>query len=368
MTSVNNDTSFDQLLSRLSTRLINSEYAETQGCIAEAIAAFGDYVDADRCYVFEFNQDITTMSNTHEWVRSGLSKHMDDLQNISATELPFFFETMRSASQFVVDDINQLPLPAASEKSEFQREDIKSVICIGLVAHQKLLGFVGCDMVRKQHQWTEEDVQHLSLMANMIANTLERQRTNQQLIETQRQLEEANSKLQALATIDGLTGIANRRALDEALEKEVKRAKRQGTGIAMLLIDIDHFKPFNDNYGHLKGDDALKRVADCLANIMQRSTDFVARYGGEEFAVVMSTDSAWQALRKANEILDAVENLDIEHSYSENDPYLTVSIGGYFEVPTADAEVVSAIERLVDNADKGLYQAKADGRNCIRFR
>lgn len=367
MTPRHPDTSFDQLLSQLSTRLINSEHAETQTCIAEAIAAFGDYVDADRCYVFEFSDDISSMSNTHEWVRDGQSAHIDDLQDVTSGDLPYFFEQMRRSHQFITNDVSQLPASAENEKTEFERESIKSVICIGLVANNKLLGFVGCDMVHATYQWSEEDIRHLSLVANMIANTLEREQTYQKLIETQRQLEKANSKLQALATIDGLTGIANRRALDEALEKEVKRAKRQSTGIAVLLIDIDHFKAFNDVYGHLKGDEALKRVAGTLATIMQRSTDFVARYGGEEFAVIMSTDSAWQALRKANDILDAIENLNITHQRSDTDPYLTVSIGGYFEVPKADAEVTSTIQQLLNNADKGLYSAKRDGRNCIRF-
>lgn len=368
MCTHNNHRSFDQLLSQLSTRLINSESAETQDCIAEAIAAFGSYVDADRCYVFEFSDTMTSMSNTHEWVRDGLSAHIDDLQGITEEELPYFFDLMKNTFRFIVHDVRTLPEAARNEKLEFEREDICSVVCIGLVANQKLLGFVGCDMVHKRYHWTDDDVRHLSLVADMIANSLERQRTYQQLIDTQRQLKEANSKLQALATRDGLTGIPNRRALDEKLLEEVRRAKRQGTGLAILLIDIDHFKAFNDTYGHLKGDEALKQVATCLDAVMQRSTDFVARYGGEEFAVLISTDSAWQALRKANELLDAVEQLSIEHKNSPTEPYLTVSIGGYFELPQPDAEVASTISRLIDNADQGLYQAKADGRNCIRFR
>ncbi|RUO73570.1 sensor domain-containing diguanylate cyclase [Idiomarina seosinensis] len=365
----NNDSdSFDQLLSQLSTRLINSEPDETQSCTAEVIAAFGHYVNADRCYVFEFDPEIQRMNNTHEWVRNDFSAHIDDLQNISAGDLPFFFNQMRNNFRFIIDDVETLPKDASNEYAEFQRESIKSVICIGLVAHQKLLGFVGCDMIRQKHRWTQEDIQRLSLVSDMLANSLERQNTYQKLIETQRQLEEANLKLQAQATQDGLTAIANRRALDEKLESEVKRAKRQRTGIAVLLIDIDHFKPYNDYYGHLKGDAVLRSVAECLSNIMQRSTDFVARYGGEEFAVVMSTDSAWQALRKANELLDAIESLEIEHKKSSTEPYVTVSIGGYFEQPSIDSDIPNAIKRLLDNADKGLYQAKSDGRNCIRFR
>lgn len=359
--------SFDQLLSQLSTRLINSEPVETQDCMAEVIAAFGNCVGADRCYIFQFSSDVQLMSNTHEWVADNLSAHIDELQQVSHKDLPFFFATMRSNYRFIVDDVNTLPAEAAKEYAEFKREGIQSVICIGLVANQKLLGFVGCDMVRRQHRWSKSDIQRLSLVADMLANTLEQQNTLKKLIQTQRQLEEANLKLQAQVNQDGLTGIANRRALDEKLQAEVKRAKRQRTGIAVLLIDIDNFKAYNDFYGHLKGDAVLKSVAECLARLMQRNTDFVARYGGEEFAIIMSTNSAGHALREANELLAAIQALKIDHQKSFSSPYVTISIGGYFELPPADAEVESTVKRLLGNADKGLYKAKSDGRNCIRF-
>lgn len=370
MTNNNNKPaiSFDQLLSKLAIRLISSEREETQFCIDEVIAAFGNYSGSDRCYVFEFNDTITRMDNTYEWVNKGSSPQIDELQHITVDDLPFFFQQMRDQHAFIIDDVTTLPPEANAEYQEFMREGIQSVICLGLVANHKLIGFVGCDMVQHQYHWSKADIQRLSSVADMIANTIERQRTYQQLIDTQRQLEEANILLQAQATQDGLTGIGNRRALDTKLQDEVKRAKRQGTGLATLLIDIDNFKAYNDFYGHLQGDWVLKSVAETVHSIMQRSTDFVARFGGEEFAIVISTDSAWQALRSANEVLDAIEELNIEHCKSPTEPYITVSIGGYFEFPGPDSDIQPTIERLLHRADEGLYQAKSDGRNCIRFR
>ncbi len=358
---------FDQLLSRLSTRLINSQGSETSECVSEVIAAYGEYCHADRCYIFEFNEDISTMSNTFEWVREGFSRHIDDLQNIQEQDLPYFFKTMQSDFRFVCPDVSQLPDDASAEREEFEREHIKSVLCIGLVAKGRILGFVGCDKVRQQHDWTEEDVQHLSLIADMIANTIERERTHSALLETKRALEVANQQLTQQANIDGLTGVANRRALDERMALEIRRAKRQKTGIAMLLLDIDDFKAYNDHFGHLAGDDALKAVSECLAQRVKRSTDFVARYGGEEFAILLSVAHASDALKMANEINDNIHQMAIHHPKSQCSNILTVSIGGYYEPPSFDIEVVEASNRLIKHADTALYRAKLAGRNCIRF-
>ncbi|MGM0631038.1 MAG: diguanylate cyclase domain-containing protein [Pseudomonadota bacterium] len=355
--------SFDQLISELSTRLINSEPAETYECIEEVIAAIGDYTEADRCYVFEFDDHIKHMTNTHEWVREGHQAHIDNLQSIKANELPWFFKEMKEGHVCIVHDVQSLPPEASAEKAEFDREDIKSVICIGMVANQKLLGFVGCDMVQKKRQWQPTDIRRLSLVADMIANTLERQRTYAELIHTQRQLEKANRMLQAQVAQDGLTGIANRRAFDERITNEIQRASRHKTPLALLLIDIDQFKSYNDHYGHLQGDQALKSVADTMFDQLQRNTDFIARYGGEEFVAVISATDEQKTKDSIQQLLEAVRNLKIEHEQSEVAPYLSISIGGYLHTPTAEENTEDLISRMISKADSALYRAKSDGRN-----
>lgn len=363
MDAIDTQVTFNQLISELSSRLINSEPEETYECIEEVIEAFGKFADADRCYVFEFDDAITNMANTHEWVRNSFEAHIEDLQSVGVDDLPWFFKEIKSHHLVVVDDVEQLPPSANAEKSEFQREHIKSVICIGIVAKHQLLGFVGCDRVIEKHSWSQEEVRCLKLVANIIANTMERQRTYSELIHTQRELEKANRLLQAQVSQDGLTGIANRRAFDERIHNEIQRSMREQSALSLLIIDIDHFKPFNDHYGHLQGDQALKSVANTLFDLFQRNTDFVARYGGEEFVVVISATDKSKTTASINHLLESVRAQQIPHESSEVAPYLTVSVGGYTHIPQTNENIDTLVEKMIDKADSALYRAKSDGRN-----
>ncbi len=165
--------------------------------------------------------------------------------------------------------------------------------------------------------------------------------------------------LEELAFIDGLTGIANRRRFDEMLADEWRRCSRSGKPISLILMDIDHFKAYNDNYGHGGGDECLRRVALALENAVQRPGDTVARYGGEEFAYILpETDSAG-AEAVAGVLLDAVRQLNEKHEFSSAAPMVTISAGVATVVPTAQ----QVPQTLIEAADVFLYQAKEAGRN-----
>ena len=174
----------------------------------------------------------------------------------------------------------------------------------------------------------------------------------------QKALEE---KLTELATQDGLTKVANRRAFDETLENELQRISRSDSALSLILLDVDHFKPYNDNYGHQAGDDALIRVGATLKDSVQRSSDFVARYGGEEFAVIMPFTDAAGAKAKANSMLEDIRAIGIKHEYSSCANIITVSLG---MVTLTAAQNCSASE-MVEHADQALYQAKESGRNQV---
>ena len=173
-------------------------------------------------------------------------------------------------------------------------------------------------------------------------------------------LERANQELQRLANSDGLTKIGNRRRFESFLSDEWHRAMRFKTDISLVLIDIDHFKAFNDTYGHQAGDEALQHVAEALAKAIKRPTDLVARFGGEEFAIVLGGTDAAGALIIASEAFDNVRELTIPHSSSDKE-HLTVSIG----VATVRASFENSEVDLINAADKALYGAKRDGRDCI---
>jgi diguanylate cyclase (GGDEF)-like protein len=160
------------------------------------------------------------------------------------------------------------------------------------------------------------------------------------------------------AATDALTGLANRRRFDEALEQEWQRARREGKPLSLLLIDADCFKLYNDTYGHQSGDQALRNIAESIQVSMRRSGDLAARYGGEEFAVILPNASQDGAMRVAEAIRRAVATWNMPH---ERGPAgaVSVSVGAASMVPTAG--VAAAV--LVTNADKALYAAKAGGRN-----
>jgi diguanylate cyclase (GGDEF)-like protein/PAS domain S-box-containing protein len=174
-------------------------------------------------------------------------------------------------------------------------------------------------------------------------------------ITTQR---EAQDALATLAALDGLTGLANRRSFDETLDAESRRCDRAGTPLALLMLDIDGFKLFNDSYGHGRGDECLRTVARTVADTVRRGIDHVARYGGEEFAVVLPDTGLAGARAMADRIRAAVEALHIPHRAAPVGSVVTVSIGGV-SVPRPDPDG----RRLLAAADAALYRAKRDGRN-----
>lgn len=168
--------------------------------------------------------------------------------------------------------------------------------------------------------------------------------------------------LTRLSSQDGLTGIANRRYLDDMIESEWKRATRQQLEISLLLIDIDCFKLYNDTYGHQAGDQCLQSIAGALKSVTSRSCDLVARYGGEEFVILLPDTSAEGAIQVANNLLEEIHKLHIPHKSSLVSDIVTASIG----VGTLLPKKVLPHRLLVKLADNALYEAKENGRNCVQ--
>jgi diguanylate cyclase (GGDEF)-like protein len=169
--------------------------------------------------------------------------------------------------------------------------------------------------------------------------------------------------IESIALLDALTEIPNRRNYNNRLSIEWARALREKTPISLMMLDIDYFKQFNDNYGHSKGDEALKEVAAILTNILKRATDFVARIGGEEFAVLMPNTNAAGARDQAEFIRSSIETHGIPHKYSKVSEMLTVSIGGVTRIP----EQEGGSAEFIETADQVLYKAKSQGRNCVMW-
>lgn len=193
---------------------------------------------------------------------------------------------------------------------------------------------------------------------------LKRQKAELERIVAERtaEVQAANERLAQIAREDSLTGLANRRRLDEALEEEWRRAFRTGTSLALLLIDVDHFKPYNDQLGHQAGDNCLKAVAATLAEVCKRAGELVARFGGEEFAVILPAINMKGAETTAGIILRRVRELAIPHPQSVA-PVITVSVGVAWLYPHDGGGVPD----LIRAADSALYRAKSNGRNRMEM-
>ena len=203
---------------------------------------------------------------------------------------------------------------------------------------------------------------------NMIALTWEREHIAQELgdltgslRDRNRQLREARRQLTDLANVDELTGLGNRRLVNSALQEEINRARRGGTELSVIMLDVDYFKNYNDTYGHPAGDAVLQKLADLMRRATSRAGEVVARYGGEEFILLLPGASATSAMRTASRLRDLVIEEGIPHETSRVAEFLTVSQGVVTVQPDGELRPMDLVQRV----DKALYRAKDASRNTI---
>lgn len=219
-----------------------------------------------------------------------------------------------------------------------------------------LLLWVGGTYSRRLQQELDEQVRLRGeiTLANQGLETKVQQRTAE--------LQAANQQLEIASNTDGLTGLSNRHKFDQVWAQEWQRAVRQGLPLAVVMIDVDHFKTYNDHFGHPAGDECLRRLAAVLARSVRRAGELAARYGGEEFVVVLPGVDENGALQEAERIRTEVFQLGIPHGGSSAAPVVTVSLGVAARVP----QRAEGLYQLLQEADDALYQAKNSGRNRVR--
>lgn len=193
----------------------------------------------------------------------------------------------------------------------------------------------------------------------IVRDITERKRAEASQAELNQKLKQLNAELNRMATVDGLTQIANRRSFDQALDREWQRACRQQQFLGLILCDIDYFKPYNDNYGHLAGDDCLRQVAQVLKSVLRRPGDLVARYGGEEFVLLLPNTTPEGAIQVVERIQQVMARYKFAHAHSPLGPVLTLSFGIACHCPTPQEH---SARELIHRADLALYAAKRQGR------
>lgn len=226
----------------------------------------------------------------------------------------------------------------------------------------QILAFTRGDLeYRNQISDAEDGLDGIIIGLNMLGEDLAYStKLVQELIQG---LEVERNEAQKSAQTDGLTSLANRKQFDETLAREFLREERSQKPLALIMLDLDHFKRFNDRYGHVAGDECLRRVAAALQTALRRVPDLVARFGGEEFVVILPDTTMNGATVVAERLRMAVESLAIAHEDSETSEYVTVSIG----VATSDPRKMDRPDRIVQLADEALYSAKRKGRNRVEI-
>lgn len=231
---------------------------------------------------------------------------------------------------------------------------IRANLIVPILQQERLWGLLIAHQCRSTRQWQQSEINLFYQLACQAAIAIQQSQLYQQL-------QKANQELQRLASLDGLTQVANRRCFDERLQVEWQRLAREQAPLSLILCDVDCFKLYNDTYGHLAGDEALTHVAKAISQAVKRSADLVARYGGEEFAVILPNTNAAGAIAVAKTIQNNISALQLPHPNSPVSEFITLSLG----VATVTPDHQSCPATLIATADRVLYQAKAQGRNCI---
>ncbi|MBD8524214.1 diguanylate cyclase [Pseudoxanthomonas sp. CAU 1598] len=327
---------FERSIVSISAALMRADSATLDTCIEWCLGQVGQFFGVDRAYLFRISADGATMSNTHEWVASGISREAANLQEVPVETFPWLMQRFLEGRSIHVPRVDQLPPEAVAERTEFEREGIRSIVLAPMLTSGGLWGFVGFDAVRGSIDWTEDFELGLRLMAKMVVGTL--------------QSVELSAKLTTMAFHDPLTGLANRQLLEDRLSGAVARVRRHGQCLSLLLLDLDDFKSVNDRFGHEAGDQLLKQAGARLLALV-RDADTVARLGGDEFVTVLEGASAQQA-----EVIVQRTREAFEAPFEIAGHRLTVrpSIGLACSQPPH-----AAIDSLLREADMAMYRAKA---------
>lgn len=217
------------------------------------------------------------------------------------------------------------------------------------------------EIARRRNAETELERVRAELEDRVRSRTRALELRNDELSRLRLALETTNQRLKRLVAVDALTGIANRRHFDRALERELRRTRREQQPLSLIFLDLDEFKRFNDTYGHARGDDVLRSVAQTLDETFRRGGDLVARYGGEEFAVLLPGVDGRRASLYAERLRRRIWRLGIAYGASQVSDRVTISGG----VATVGAKQITSASELMLAADRALYRAKCLGKNRI---
>jgi len=341
---------FHGLIIRVLTRFINLPPGHANEAVDYGLAAFGDYFGASRCHLYTYDAAARGFGIAHAWPPSAPGATVAGAF-LSDEVLPRRLLANRQSRVWLCSGRT-----GAVEDPLLALFDADAYTAVGVEVKGNTIGLL-C-LVGRSVQQESDNANLLELAARVSANMLDHKAAQMTLLDTQRELQQANRELHSLSRHDPLTGLANRRHFDEQKEAEFRRAQRNGTPLAVLMCDIDEFKRYNDTYGHAQGDRCLIAIAECLLPLFNRAGEVLARLGGEEFAVLLPNTGPEQAQALAERIRQTVWDAMLPHASSSAADRVTISVG----IACLRHGVHKDFDALLQDADLALYRAK-NGRN-----
>ena len=337
------------LLAGTTSDFIVRPAAEIDATIDHALDMVGRMFGVDRSYVFLFDREGETMSNSHEWCAPDVSPQREGLQGIPVSVAPWWMGELRAGRPINLASLGELPPEATGEREILEPQGIRSLLVLPMTWRGHLDGFVGFDHVRSERAWTEEEIAVLRIITSTFAQGFERRRLDAGL-------REREARLQQMAYYDALTKLPNRALLADRMEQALVQLRRAGRMLAVCYMDLDSFKPVNDVHGHDAGDRLLVEMAHRLKSVV-RSGDTVARLGGDEFVLLLP---GLAHARECEQLVDRVlrsvaEPFEVAPGHAVS---LSASVGVRL-VPPDDADP----DTLLRQADRAMYAAKQQGRN-----
>ncbi len=345
-------------LTELSTGFINLPAEQIDEAIRYSLQRVGTVCAVDSCHLWLWDEQHRFVKHAIEWYEAGEDEQNQLWQTLDFHHLCWIRKKLEKALSLRVLGPADFSDEAVGERDFFQQQGITALLLLPIHFDGKVHGIVSMLVCGDREHFLGENIAPFELIADMLASALQQKSSQQRLLE-------ANSQLQILSEVDELTGIANRRYFNHQFSNIIRQASRTGQLVSLLLVDIDYFKKYNDCYGHLQGDTALRKIAQRVDKSFRRADEHAARYGGEEFTVIFAAGSNAELIfEQAKKLRKKIEKLHILHGESKISQFVTVSIG----VACLSIQHHDQDRQLIQLTDECLYQAKSDGRNRVIFR
>lgn len=342
---------FEKLVMDLSTDILGGTVRKLPVIMLTGLKNLSKFLEYHSVQVLSISSYLSTFQQFLSWPQK--KKNGEDFEPI------WLKKTVFNEGYLKVSDTQDLPLDAMEEFDWMRSLKMVSFIAVPVNPDDKSAGILIASR-KKKSQWEGIDVERLQNIAKIVNSMLNRMSELKSFSKTQKELVNVNKRLTNLAQKDGLTGLANRRLFDQTLSREIRRSARQRQSLSLILTDIDFFKSYNDELGHVAGDKCLKGIGTTIDAVFQRAGDLTARYGGEEFAIVLPGSDKETALKEAERLQLAVKELNVPHPVSDVKNRVTMSMG----IATIENSLIDMSE-FIQKADAALYQAKNSGRNQV---